>query len=133
MRTQPWASAQSHGELGPGLGAELAFGVGADHAARIAQGGHRPHDDPDDQRRFDDAVARGDGDAHGLALDVAEVAVEQAVAQPDQDVSLPFLGPALAGERRVRDALGKGEHDEAQGIVAEGRPRDGSPCRNQRR
>ena len=30
------------GELGPGLGAELAFGVGADHTARIAAGSTSP-------------------------------------------------------------------------------------------
>jgi hypothetical protein len=65
-----------------GLGAELAFGVGADHAARIVQRRHRPQDDPGDQRRLADAVVRGDGDPHRLGLDGAEVAVEQAVADP---------------------------------------------------
>ena len=65
-------------------------------------------------------MARGDGQPHGLALAHAEMAVEQAVAQPDEDVPLPFLRPGLAGERRARDAPGKGEQDEAQGIVAEG-------------
>jgi len=60
-----------------------------------------------EERRLADAVARGDGDAHGLAPGRAEMAVEQAVAQFDQDVPLPFLGLALAGERRVRDAPGK--------------------------
>jgi hypothetical protein len=108
------------GELGPGLGAELAFGVGADHAARVVQGRHRPQDDPGDQRRLADAVARGDGDAHGLALAFAEMAIEQTVAQPDEDVALPILGPGFASERRARDAPRKGEGDEAQGIVAEG-------------
>jgi hypothetical protein len=34
-------------------------------------------------------MARGDGDAHGLALGFAEMAVEQAVAQLDQDIPLP--------------------------------------------
>ena len=77
------------GELGPGLCAELAFGVGADHAARIAQGRHRLQDDPGDQRRLADAVARGDGDPHRLALGRAEMAVEQAGADPDQDFPLP--------------------------------------------
>jgi hypothetical protein len=102
------------------LAIRMRSGMRADHAARIAQGRHRPQDDPGDQRRLADAVARGDGDAHGLAPGRAEMAVEQAVADPDQDLVLPFLRAGLLGQRRVRDAPGKGEHDEAQGIVAEG-------------
>jgi hypothetical protein len=48
------------------------------------------------------------------------VAVEQAIADPGEDVLLPLLGTGLGGERRVRDAPREVEQDEAQGIVAEG-------------
>ena len=58
------AQRQPLGELGPGLGAELALGVGGDDAARVRKGRHRPQDDPGDQRRLADAVARGDGHPH---------------------------------------------------------------------
>ena len=49
------------GELRPGLGAQLAGGVGGDDAAGVRHRRHRPQDDPGDQRRLADAVARGDG------------------------------------------------------------------------
>ena len=79
---------------------------------------HRPQDDPGDQRRLADAVARGDGHAHGLVGGVA--AVEQAVPDRVQHLALPRLRAALVGQRRARDAPGEGVQDEAQRIVAEG-------------
>ena len=69
------------GELGPGLGAQLALGVGGDDAARVAQRRQRPQDDPRDQRRLADAVARGDGEAHGF-VGVCRAAAGRGPASP---------------------------------------------------
>ena len=109
------AEAVPLGELGPGLGAELALGVGGDDAARVAHGRQRPQDDPRDQRRLADAVARGDGRAHGLA---------RCSCTPSPSRSRMSRchgsGPCLVGERRAGDAPREGVHDVAQGIEAQG-------------
>ncbi len=110
------AQRQPLGELGPGLGAELALGVGGDDAARVRQRRQRPQDDPGDQRRLADAVARGDGHPHRLVG--RHQALVQSLAELLQDVALPRLGAAVVGQHRARLSPGEGEVDVAHRIEA---------------
>ena len=101
------------GELGPGLGAELALGVGGDDAARVGQRRQRPQDQPGHQRRLADAVARGDGQAHGFVG--RGVALPEALAQLLQHLALPGFRSALAGERGARLSPGKANSTKPKG------------------
>ena len=101
------------GELGPGLGAELALGVGGDDAARVAQRRQRPQDDPGDQRRLADAVARCDGLAHSFVGCL--VAPIQPSPELLQYLALPRLGTALAGKRRAWPPPREGVHARSPG------------------
>jgi hypothetical protein len=104
------------GELGPGLGTQLALGVGGDDAARVAQRRQRPQDDPGDERRLADAVAGSNSLAHSFVGRL--VAPMQCGAKLLQYLALPRLGTAFVGKRRTLPSPREGVHHVTKGIEA---------------
>ena len=77
------------GQLRPGLGPKLVFGVGRHHAARVLHGADRPQDQPGDQGALADAVTRGDRDPAGL------IHGERPLLYLHQDAYLPEIRPLV--------------------------------------
>lgn len=100
-------------EFSPGLGPELALGVGGYDAASVLFE-HGPEDKHGDHGGLADAVAAADGDTDDSVIDV-----DDPVSDEFKDFHLPDFGSGDIGKGSAGFAPREGVHDETDRIVLE--------------